>query len=89
MSNRLFQGVIHQMKDAIDKTIGILDEGNTVIACSELGRIGETVSLPSNHPADIFTAGGYTFKAIILRLLRATMLWTPSISAFSRLLSPT
>lgn len=64
MSNRLFQGVIHQMKDAIDKTIGILDEGNTVIACSELGRIGETVSLPSNHPADIFTAGGYTFKAL-------------------------
>ena len=26
MSNRLFQGVIHQMKDAIDRVIGVIDE---------------------------------------------------------------
>ena len=26
MSNRLFQGVIHQMRDAIDRTIGVMDE---------------------------------------------------------------
>lgn len=64
MSNRLFQGVIHQMRDAIDKTIGVLDESNTVIACSELGRIGETFQLPSNRPADVFTANGFTFKAL-------------------------
>ena len=25
MSNRLFQGVIHQMKDTIDRTIGVID----------------------------------------------------------------
>ena len=41
MSNRLFQGVIHQMRDTIDRTIGIVDETSVVIACSELGRIGE------------------------------------------------
>lgn len=41
MSNRLFQGVIHQMKDSIDKTFGVIDDNFTVIACSELGRIGE------------------------------------------------
>ena len=41
VSNRLFQGIIHQMKDAIDRTIGIIDETSSVIACSELGRIGE------------------------------------------------
>ena len=29
------------MKDAIDRTIGILDETSSIIACSELGRIGE------------------------------------------------
>ena len=29
------------MKDAIDRTIGIIDETSSVIACSELGRIGE------------------------------------------------
>ena len=40
MSNRLFQGVIHQMKDAIDRTVGVVDETGTIISCSELGRIG-------------------------------------------------
>ena len=40
MSNRLFQGVIHQMKDAIDRTIGVIDENYTVIACNDLGKIG-------------------------------------------------
>lgn len=41
MSNRLFQGIIHQMRDAIDRTIGVIDDAGTVIACSELGQIGE------------------------------------------------
>ena len=42
MSGRLFQGVIHQMKDAIGRTIGVLDENGAVIACSDLMKIGET-----------------------------------------------
>ena len=42
MSNRLFQGIIHQMKDAIDRTIGVVDATGTVVCCSDLGRIGES-----------------------------------------------
>lgn len=42
MSNRLFQGIIHQMKDAIDRTIGVVDSNGTIICCSDLGRISET-----------------------------------------------
>lgn len=38
MSNRLFQGVIHQMRDAVDRTIGVIDETGTIISCSELGK---------------------------------------------------
>lgn len=41
MPNRLFQGVINQMKDATDRIIGVVDESGSVIACSELGIIGE------------------------------------------------
>ncbi len=41
MSNRLFQGVVHQMRAAIDRTIGVIDETSSIIACSDLGRIGE------------------------------------------------
>ena len=53
MSNRLFQGVIHQMKDAIDRTVGVVDEGMSIIACSDLSRIGEI--LPA-LTADSFTS---------------------------------
>ena len=31
MSNRLFQGVIHQMKDAVDRVIGVVDENGVII----------------------------------------------------------
>ena len=41
MSNRLFQGIIHEMRDAVDRTIGVIDESGAVISCSDLGRIGE------------------------------------------------
>ena len=42
MSNRLFQTVIHQMKDVLRRTIGVIDENGIIIACSELSKIGES-----------------------------------------------
>ena len=42
MSNRLFQTVIHQMKDVLGSSIGVIDENGIIIACSELGKIGES-----------------------------------------------
>ena len=66
MSNRLFQGVIHQIKDAIDRTVGVIDENYMVIACSELGKIGETheVMFVGGTPGsnDLFVRGPYTYK---------------------------
>ncbi len=41
MSNRLFQGLVYQMKDAVNRTIGVIDDNGVVIACSELGLLGE------------------------------------------------
>lgn len=65
MSNRLFQGVIHQMRDAIDRTIGVIDETSVVIACSELGRIGEvidSVTAETFNSSAPFVVNGQTFK---------------------------
>lgn len=65
MSNRLFQGVIHQMKDSIDKTFGVIDENFTIIACSELGKIGENLNLSDiTFGAETVKALGYTFKTV-------------------------
>lgn len=65
MSNRLFQGVVHQMKEAIDRTIGVLDENNTIIACSELPKIGETQEIEAITVAsgnEAFVSSHYTYK---------------------------
>ena len=66
MSNRLFQGVVHQMRDAIDRVIGVIDEGASIIACSDLSKIGSTsdyyshVEFGDSH--DSFVRDGYTYK---------------------------
>ena len=66
MSNRIFQSVIHQMKDVIGRTIGVVDETGTIVSCSELGRIGEVLSAGI---ADAFavnaavTINGYTYRS--------------------------
>lgn len=65
MSNRLFQNVIHQMRETIDCTIGVIDETATIIACSELAQVGTTnefVSLDLSDSHDIFVRDGYTYK---------------------------
>ena len=54
MSNRLFQGVVHQLRDAVDRTIGVVDEASAIIACSDLGRIGE---VNESVPAETIAAG--------------------------------
>ena len=40
MANRVFQNVVYQMKDAVDRVVGVIDETGTVISCSELGQLG-------------------------------------------------
>lgn len=63
MSNRLFQGIVHQMREAIDRTIGVMDESFTVISCSNLGRIGEVHNITAPIGKEAFTKGSYTYKA--------------------------
>ncbi len=63
MSNRLFQGVIHQMKDCIDRPFGVIDENFTVTASSDLSRIGEII--PSfNLTNEVCIDNGYTYKTL-------------------------
>ena len=54
MANRVFQSVIYQMKDAIDRVVGVVDETGAVISCSELNLIGE---VREGFMAERLTAG--------------------------------
>ena len=67
MSNRLFQGIIHQMSEAADRTIGVIDENGVIIACSELVKIGETRQEAKDeliYTAEAVAIGGYTYRPI-------------------------
>lgn len=58
MSNRIFQGIIHQMKDAAGTTVGVIDESGVVVSCSDLGKIGE---IHSQGLERIFGTDGVSF----------------------------
>ncbi len=40
MANHIFSGVISQMKEATDRTIGVIDAEGTVVACSDGAQVG-------------------------------------------------
>ena len=65
MSNRLFQGVVHQMRDTIDRVIGVIDETASIIACSDLSKIGtnsDYYAADFGDSHDVFVRDGYTYK---------------------------
>ena len=67
MSNRLFQGIIHQMKEAVDRVIGVIDENSVIISCSELVKIGETrqgIRDELSYTNEAVVSGGYTYRPI-------------------------
>lgn len=41
MSNRFFQGVVYQLKESLDRVVGVIDENGTIVSCSDLIKIGE------------------------------------------------
>ena len=65
MSNRLFQGVIYQMKDAFDRVIGVIDENGVVISCSDLGKMGDIrqgVREELSFSSEFMAIDGYTYR---------------------------
>ena len=68
MSSRIFQSVIIQLKDATDRTVGVVDHQGFVVACSELGMIGsyldEIQGLIGDISDQIFTTSERTYKLL-------------------------
>ncbi len=67
MSSKLFQGLIYQMKEAVDRTVGVLDDKGIIIACSTLSRIGEShrEALDEvSYSFDTAVIDGFTYKPV-------------------------
>ncbi len=67
MSNKLFQGLIYQMRDAVDREIGIIDDKGIIIACSQLTKIGgvhRDIVDEISYNYDTLVIGDYTYRPI-------------------------
>ena len=56
------------MKDAIGRTIGVIDESGAVVACSDLTKIGETraaVREELSYVSDCIKHGGVTYRPLV------------------------
>lgn len=65
--SKLFQSVIHQMKDAVDRVVGVIDENGVIVSCSELGMIGQTrhgIREELSYAPDALVSGGYTYRSV-------------------------
>ena len=68
MSSRMFQSVVLQMKDSVNRTVGVIDADGMVVACSELTCIGEhwsgAVVAVNGADSSIAYFEGKTFKPL-------------------------
>ena len=69
MSSRIFQSVIVQMKEATDRTIGVIDADGNIISCSDTALIGEkwpeAVIRLSNAPDSMVVVDRKTLKPLM------------------------
>lgn len=69
MSNRLFQGIINQLRDSMDRVIGIVDETGRVIACSDPvqnDEIREQLVSSILDGKELFINDGVTYKTHVV-----------------------
>ena len=67
MSNKLFQGMLYQMRDAVNREMGILDDKGIVIACSRVDKTGsehKNVLEEIAYAGDALVSGNYTYRSI-------------------------
>lgn len=90
MSNKLFQSIIQQMKDCTDRTIGIIDESGTVIACNELSMIGQPMGSGISDimsMSDINVSNGYTYRVIGSRIKLDNVVFVSGVDSIAESIS--
>ena len=84
MSNRLFQTVIHQMKDVVGRAIGVIDENGIIIASSELNKIGESRQRVKEELAfvqDHMVFDGYTYRYIASAIKNESIVFVEGVDS--------
>lgn len=64
MPNKIFQNILRQYKDIVNRDIGIIDDSGFILACTDESKIGSNNSeyCKKAMASDRHTAGGCTYK---------------------------
>ena len=68
MPNKMFQNILRQFKEVVNRDIGIIDDGGFILACTSEGRIGASIARADRDMVAAAAvggrcvAGGYTYK---------------------------
>ena len=69
MAGRVFQNVMMQFKDIIERTVGLCDDMFSIIACTDVSSLGDYKKLPANvfeDNTELLVHEGYTYKAVYI-----------------------
>ncbi|MBR6719364.1 MAG: helix-turn-helix domain-containing protein [Clostridia bacterium] len=64
MSNKFFQGVVYQLKEAFGRPVGVIFDNETIRSFSDMSAIEEIldeVQQQCSEPGRVYVASGYTF----------------------------
>ena len=68
MSNRIFQGVVLQMKEDVDRTVGVIDAEGNVVACNDTSLLGaewpQAVDVVNGGENGLSVWDGKTFRVL-------------------------
>ncbi|MBO5222091.1 MAG: helix-turn-helix domain-containing protein [Clostridia bacterium] len=71
MSTKLYQELIHKTRDITERVIGIVDDTYTVVACSDLAMIGQSIEVNIAEyfsMSDTAVINGYTYRIVGTRI---------------------
>ena len=67
MQGRVFQNTLVQLKREVQRTLGVIDDSDTIIACSDEDKIGNTVDnifTVFSATGEVKTVAGACYKKI-------------------------
>lgn len=64
MANKMFQEFVNNMNVAIDKTFGIIDEENNIIACNDFEFVGRKINIDEFTFNNAISQEKYSFKSV-------------------------
>ena len=90
MSTKFYQELIHKTRDVTDRTIGIVDETYSIIACSDMAMVGQSIDVNIAEyfsVSDTAVINGYTYRIVGPRLKFENFVFVKGVDSVAETIS--